>query len=214
MIEALKHIRDRRAVLRSRFDVKRQMEAIEETCIPSYLHPNFAAAGVAWRRLFAAVDIYRRTAPQGPVLDFGAASGELAHLLGPTTSYEFVEIDEAMAGELCRHNPKAIRRTLEDLEPNRYAAIFALDSLEHNEDVGALVDQLRPALRDDGVFILSGPSENAIYRLGRQIAGFSGAYHTTTIYDIEQEFSLRMTRLGRQRQPFGLPLFSISWWRK
>jgi SAM-dependent methyltransferase len=190
------------------------MEAIEETCIPSYVHPNLAAAGVAWRRLFAAVNVYRKAAPTGPVLDFGAASGELAHLLPAETPYDFVEIDGAMAADLVRHNPAATRRDLATLQPGAYACIFALDSLEHNEDVGALVEQLLPALRDDGVFILSGPSENSLYRLGRQIAGFSGAYHTTTIYDIEKEFSRRMTSCGRQLEPFGVPLFSISWWRK
>jgi 2-polyprenyl-3-methyl-5-hydroxy-6-metoxy-1,4-benzoquinol methylase len=181
MLAEIAHIQTRRIALRARFDVRRQMRAIEETCIPSYLHPNVAAAGVAWMRLFTAARIFRDRAPKGPVLDFGAASGELAHILPEGVEYEFVEVDEAMAASLQMDNAAAERRRLEMLTPGKYGAIFALDSLEHNENVSQIVDRLIPTLRSDGVFILSGPTENAIYRLGRRIAGFSGSYHKTTI---------------------------------
>jgi hypothetical protein len=80
-LSTISHIRTRRAALRRRFDVARQMQALEETCIPSYLHPNVAAEAVALGRLFAAARLYRKHAPSGPVLDFGAGSGELAHVL-------------------------------------------------------------------------------------------------------------------------------------
>jgi hypothetical protein len=213
MMSAIAHVRTRRKALKQRFDVARQMAAIEETCIPSYLHANLAAAAVAWARLFAAARLHRRFAPAGPVLDFGAASGELAHILPPASVYDFVEVDEAMASSLIEGNPAAKRCTLEALEPGRYAAIFALDSLEHNDDIGVIVDQLRPALRADGVLILSGPTENAVYRLGRRIAGFSGAYHKTTIYHIEQAVGDRLQLVSRRALPIGMPLFSISCWR-
>lgn len=213
LIAALAHVRNRRRSLAQRFDVARQMSAIEETCIPSYLHKNPAAAAVAWMRLFAAARLHRRFAPSGPVLDFGAASGELAHVLPPGTPYEFCELDDRMARALLDGNPSAVRHRLDALEPGRYAAIFALDSLEHNDNVGAIVDQLRPALRSDGVLILSGPTENWLYRLGRRIAGFSGAYHKTTIYHIERDVAERLTLIRRRTLPPGMPLFSVSCWR-
>jgi 2-polyprenyl-3-methyl-5-hydroxy-6-metoxy-1,4-benzoquinol methylase len=213
MMSAIAHVRTRRKALKQRFDVVRQMAAIEETCIPSYLHANLAAAAVAWARLFAAARLHRQFAPAGPVLDFGAACGELAHILPPAVAYDFVEVDEAMAKSLLEGNLTAERCTLEALEPGRYAAIFALDSLEHNDDIGAIVDRLRPALSPDGVLILSGPTENALYRLGRRIAGFSGAYHKTTIYHIEQEVGERLELISRRALPIGMPLFSMSCWR-
>jgi 2-polyprenyl-3-methyl-5-hydroxy-6-metoxy-1,4-benzoquinol methylase len=213
VISAINHIRTRRKALRQRFDVAQQMHAIEESCIPSYLHPNLAAAAVAWARLFAAVRLHRLFASSGPVLDFGAASGELAHMLPKGNSYDFVEMDEAMATSLVQANAAAVRRRLEALEPGRYAAIFALDSLEHNEEVGSLVDQLSRGLRGDGVLILSGPTENALYQLGRRIAGFTGHYHKTTIYDIEQEVERRLRLVSRKVLPIGIPLFSVSCWR-
>jgi 2-polyprenyl-3-methyl-5-hydroxy-6-metoxy-1,4-benzoquinol methylase len=211
-MSAIAHVRVRRRALKQRFDVARQMIAIQETCIPSYVHPNLAAAAVAWGRLFAAARLHRRFAQAGPVLDFGAASGELAHILPAENSYHFVENDESMARSLIEGNPQATRRPLERLERGRYAAIFALDSLEHNEDVGAIVDLLLPALRSDGVLIISGPTENMLYRLGRRIAGFSGEYHKTTIYHIEREVGRQFRLLSRRALPIGMPLFSVSCW--
>lgn len=190
------------------------MSAIEETCIPSYLHPNLAAAAVAWARLFAAASLYRLFAPAGPVLDFGAASGELAEILPAAAKYDFVEIDETMARTLLENRPGARQRALDALEPETYAAVFALDSLEHNEDVGAILDRIAPALRADGVLILSGPTENVLYRLGRRVAGFSGGYHKTTIHHIEQEVARRLDLLSRRSLPFGIPLFSVSCWAR
>jgi SAM-dependent methyltransferase len=206
------HAKQRRRALKQRFNIPRQMAELEETCIPSYLHPNLAAAGVAWLRLFAAAQMYQRYAPQGPILDFGAASGELAHLLSPAVVYEFIEVDEAMAEALTKENTRSQRRQLEWLEVGRYAAIFALDSLEHNDNFGFLLRQLVPALRSDGVLIISGPTENWLYRLGRRIAGFSGEYHHTTIYDIERVAGEMLFRLKRRMLPIGVPLFSISCW--
>jgi len=209
----VQHVIRRRAALRRRFDPAREMADIEETCIPSYLHPNPLAAGVAWMRLFAAVRLLRRFAPAGAVLDFGAAAGELAHLLPADRAYEFVEIDGRMAAALDRAVPWAVQRQAEALPLGHYAAICALDSLEHNDDVGAIVEQLRPALRADGVLILSGPTENALYRLGRRVAGFSGAYHKTNIYEIETIVGRSFALLQRRVVPFGVGLFSVSCWR-
>ncbi|WP_158930671.1 bifunctional 2-polyprenyl-6-hydroxyphenol methylase/3-demethylubiquinol 3-O-methyltransferase UbiG [Acidisphaera sp. S103] len=211
-MSAIAHIFTRRRELKQRFDVARQMTEIEETCIPSYLHPNLAAAAVAWARLFAAARLHRRFAPAGPVLDFGAASGELAYILPPGTAYDFVEMDEGMARSLTEYNPNAGRHSLEELKPGHYAAVFALDSLEHNDDVDSIVDQICPALGSKGVLILSGPTENALYRLGRRIAGFSGAYHKTTIYDIERKIAQRLRLVSRRTLPVGIPLFSVSCW--
>jgi hypothetical protein len=206
MMSAIAHVRTRRRALKQRFDVVRQMAAIEETCIPSYLHSNLAAAAVAWARLFAASRLHRQFAPAGPVLDFGAACGELAHILPPGVAYDFVEVDETMAKSLVEGNPTAERCSLADLGPGRYAAIFAL---EHNDDIGAIVDLPRP----NGLLIPSGPTENALYRLGRRIAGFSGAYHKTTIDHLEQEDRDFLRLISRRAFPVGTPLFSISCWR-
>jgi 2-polyprenyl-3-methyl-5-hydroxy-6-metoxy-1,4-benzoquinol methylase len=208
--------RQRRAALRRRFDVAHEFEALEESCVPSYIHANPAAAAVAWMRLAAAARLYRRHAPGGPVLDFGAATGEIRHVIessGPI-DYHFVEANELLASALRADIPSAVRETAD--APESYGTIFALDSLEHNSDYAALLEGLANGLKPSGVLILSGPTESWSYRLGRRVAGFSGHYHKTTIFDIERAAAgLFGPPLATAVLPFpGLGLFRITVWRK
>lgn len=211
-MNAVRHVLRRRAALARHFDIRHEFARVEESCVPSYLHRNPLAAGVAWWRLFAAVRLFRRLGSPGPVLDFGAATGELGQLLGSGGAYEFVEADDAMAQALASMAPAAVRRRLETLPPGHYGTVFALDSLEHNKDVPALVDALIACLRPGGLLIVSGPTENNLYRLGRRIAGFHGHYHHTNIHDIERVIAARLVNLARRTVPAGLPLFSVTAW--
>src|SRR3954471_23261411 len=86
-----REVRDRLSALRCHFDVRRQLKELEESCIPSYLHSNPLAAWVSWSRLVVAARAYERWAPPGAVLDFGAATGEIAHLIRPSGQYCFIE---------------------------------------------------------------------------------------------------------------------------
>lgn len=205
-------IKSRRAALQQQFDVAKEFETIEESCVPSYVHRNVFAAWAAWSRLSAAARLYRRHAPPGPILDFGSATGELRQVLDARGDYHFVEENEVLVEALARNIPQARRETLESLGEGRFAAIFALDSLEHNEDIAPILAAFARALQPGGVFILSGPTENVLYRLGRKLAGFDGHYHVQTIYDIERQVAGGFRRTARTLAPLGVPLFSVSAW--
>jgi hypothetical protein len=192
--------------------VRRQFEEIEESCVPSYVHGNRAAAWVAWQRNKVAAKLYDGYAPAGPILDFGAATGEVAHLIHKRGPYHIIEQDDLLAAA-CAEWHDAHRTTLEQAETRTYAALFALDSLEHNEDIPALVERLLPLLRSDGVFILSGPTESGFYRFGRRLAGFSGHYHHSNIYDIEKIVAKHCTMLRAQHVPVIPTLFRVTAWR-
>lgn len=213
MASAISTIATRRRFLQAQFDVSGRFAELEESCVPSYCHRNGLAAGVAWWRLVTAARLWRRHAGSGPVLDFGSSCGELAHFLD-APAYHYVEEDETLAEAAASFVTGSQRRTLETLEAGHYGAVFALDSLEHNEDFEGLIQRLIPALADGGVFVLSGPTENLLYRMGRRIAGFRGHGHVTTIADIEAAAGRHLTRVGRVRVPVGVPLFSISVWRR
>lgn len=202
----------RRSVLQSHFDVCRQFEEIEESCIPSYVHANRPAAWVAWQRNKAAASLYGQYAPSGPILDFGAATGEVGHLIEKRGPYHIIEQDEQLA-KACGEWQKIERKTLESAQPQTYAAMFALDSLEHNENIPELVERLATLLRKDGVFILSGPTESGFYRLGRKLAGFSGHYHHSNIFDIEAIFERHFERIDARRVPILPTLFRVTAWR-
>jgi len=214
MISMVLHSRERRRQLQAAIDTKAHFDEWEESCVPSYVHPNPAAALVSWLRLFAAARMAEKGIERlGRVLDFGSSVGELSHILQHDGDYEFVELHDASAKYLLANNPRAKRVTLDDAREGEYDAVFAIDSLEHNEDYAELVGRLARLLRPEGVLVLSGPTENALYRFGRRIAGFTGEYHHTTIYDIERA-AMRSLSLERVKTvPFGLPLFRVTLWR-
>jgi 2-polyprenyl-3-methyl-5-hydroxy-6-metoxy-1,4-benzoquinol methylase len=208
-------INTRRSLLKNHFNIERQFEQIEESCIPSYTHSNLAAASVSWWRLASAAKAYRRHCPEGPILDFGAASGELFHVLQPDELYHFVELNDKLTEALIYFNPEAIRQTQDSLSPGNYGAVFALDSLEHNHNIPELLERIHKTLRKDGLLILSGPTENWIYRLGRRLAGFSGHYHTTNIGDIEMMSEALFSKVEQRTIPLPLaPLFNITVWKR
>ena len=205
----------RRSLLKNYFDIKSQFEQIEESCIPSYVHTNLAAAGVSWWRLAYAAKSYQKHCHNGPILDFGAASGELFHVLQTKESYHFVELSERLSEALLHFNPMAVRQKLNKLPANKYGAVFALDSLEHNNNVPELLELIHRTLREDGLFFLSGPTENWIYRLGRRLAGFSGHYHTTNISDIEKMSETFFSKVEKKSIPLAIaPLFNVTVWKR
>lgn len=212
MIRSLKHIHRRRRQLRRDLELEREFELWEETCVPSYCHSNLLAAYVSWWRLFAAVGLAKRFGGDGPVLDFGASIGEVGHLIGDSGAYHYVEQDERPAAYLQKVLPDATRHTLESAPTGYFASVFALDALEHNDNYVELLDILKSKLAPNGVLVLSGPTENALYRLGRKIAGFSGHYHRTNIQMIEQATERTYRRLARKTVPFAMPLFRLSAW--
>jgi hypothetical protein len=210
----LELIRHRRATLMRELDVPTRFAELEESCVPSYCHANRLAAGMAWLRLFVAREQFIHSGRRGPILDFGAATGELFHVLGGGDGYHFIEENETLARTVVGSIPGAVRQRLGALPRDTFGTVFALDALEHNHDVEAIVERLMPALRPDGRIIVSGPTESPFYRLGRRIAGFGGHYHATTIYHIERALGDRLVRLGVRRIPPVLPLFRISVWRR
>ena len=209
----LRRVLARRRFLRRQFDLTREFERLEESCVPSYCHRNPAAAAVSWLRLLRAAALYREWCVDGPVLDFGAGTGEVAHLLGAGADYHFIEMNQCLLSCLQESLPGAVRADLETLPPRSFQTIFALDSREHNESFALLLERLVGSLRRDGMFILRGPAETWVYRLGRKSAGFSGHYHKTTITDIERVASGCLQLCDVHRVPFGMPLFRVSIWK-
>jgi len=214
MLDHLRHINQRRAVLRSAIDVNGHFEHWKETCVPSYCHKNFAAAYVSWLRLFKVADIAKQCVPgYKRVVDFGSSVGELGHLIDADAEYHFIEQDDAAASFLMAQHPDAKRQTLEGAGAGSYDVVFAIDSLEHNENFPELLVRLFGLLRPEGVLVLSGPTENSLYRFGRRLAGFSGDYHVTTIFEIEAAAAILSRCAARATVPFGAPLFMISAWQ-
>ena len=211
----LDHIRARRSDLRGHIDLTRSFDLWEESCVPSYCHNNWLAAYVSWQRLYHAVTLAEKNCPEAErVLDFGSSVGELGHLLKDTNLiYEFVEQDQHAVDYLRSRLPAARRNSLEVAPMHSYHWVMAIDALEHNTNYGELLEKLVGKLAPGGVLVLSGPTENWFYKLGRKIAGFTGDYHAVNIFDIESAASRILRLCDSSTISWGLPLFRLSVWR-
>lgn len=188
----------------------------DEMALPSYTHGNRLMAWLFWRRIGAAFALAGRLDGQR-VLDFGcggAVTFRQLHACG----CEITGVDPeaaALAVEVCRRLaiPARIVAQLDELHDLRFDCIFALDVLEHVADLDGCVARLTDALADGGRIVVSGPTENAWYRLGRQLAGFSGHYHLRNVYDIERGFLRRgLARIGLTTLRLPFALFRVSAW--
>ncbi len=190
---------------------------LDEAAFPAYAHRNPLIDRIFWGRL-AAAEAYLTTRSPQTVLDFGCGSGVMSYIVAGFA-------DQVVATDI---EPEIFRRmqvvgfpgnvvfaTVAELAEETYRrsfdAIIALDVLEHIEDLSEVLRRFEKLLRPDGVVVISGPTENALYRFGRRIAGkrFSGNYHVSDIGRVEAE-----CRRHGSVQPIAtlypvLPLFRI-----
>jgi 2-polyprenyl-3-methyl-5-hydroxy-6-metoxy-1,4-benzoquinol methylase len=91
--------------------------------------------------------------------------------------------------------------------------IVAANVLEHVDHRPALYAAFRRKLAPGGRLVVSGPTENALYRLGRRLIGFTGDYHVTTIADLFAELDasgFRRVRETRYPLPGPACLYRIA----
>jgi SAM-dependent methyltransferase len=204
-------------------------DARDESAVPSYSHWNPAIRWLMFRRLDIIAEmtlgVLRDGRPGGnpAVLDFGCGLGMLMPVLAPGLE-TFYACDEQLgpARLTAEHfglqnvvwvEPGDLARAVPD---SGLDVVVAADVLEHVENLGATVDLLGQKLRPGGALIVSGPTENAAYRCGRWIAGFSGTYHVRSIFDVEDTIRRAGFVTERTRRlPFLVPpfLFRVTLWR-
>jgi 2-polyprenyl-3-methyl-5-hydroxy-6-metoxy-1,4-benzoquinol methylase len=179
----------------------------DESGFPAYSHPNPLINWLFWQRLPTAMSFIETNAPYDNVLDFGCGSGVMLPFLAQHSA-QITAIDSDLLPLECvkKHIPlpknvqilDANQISLSQLTPKSFDLINALDVLEHVEDLPHTLSQLLNLLKPGGRLVVSGPTENRLYRIGRKLAGpeYSGEYHKRSIGDIRRE----VTRLILIRQ--------------
>jgi 2-polyprenyl-3-methyl-5-hydroxy-6-metoxy-1,4-benzoquinol methylase len=158
--------------------------------------------------------------PYENVLDFGCGSGVMLPFLTQHSQHVIaMDIDLVPLQHVTNHIPLAEKvqvidanqTTLSQLTPNSFDLINALDVLEHVKDLPCTLKELLHLLKPKGQLLISGPTENVLYQIGRKLAGteFSGDYHERGTAEIKDE----LTRLADVRQIavlyWPVPLFEI-----
>jgi 2-polyprenyl-3-methyl-5-hydroxy-6-metoxy-1,4-benzoquinol methylase len=160
-------------------------EVVDEIAVPSYTHSCRLMRHLFWERLAVALEWLDRIDPKpAAAMDFGCGLGVLIPCLlrrGLTVTACDVhpEVVTTAARFLGTSGIQVLhaRDGLEHLPEGSLDVILALDVLEHVDDLEELAVQFRRLLGSRGRLLCSLPTESALYRLGRRLAGFSGAYH-------------------------------------
>jgi 2-polyprenyl-3-methyl-5-hydroxy-6-metoxy-1,4-benzoquinol methylase len=193
---------------------------LDDVGFPAYSHANPLIKWLFWKRLHIVIDRVERDAPHGRALDFGCGSGVMLPFLSSVCA-EVVAADVNLLPleRMKSHFPLASNVTEWDAsapagsEPaaHSFDLVIALDVLEHVKDLPVTLARLLRLLRPGGEMIVSGPTENALYRFGRRLAGpeYSGDYHERGVAEIRHTLShqAQVTPLATLYWP--VPLFEI-----
>lgn len=197
---------------------EQQAGHFDECTIPSYARPGGLVSWLFWERIRAALSLAGDMSGTR-VLDFGCGGGVLFSALDAAgcrieaCENQFYELAAGMAARL--EVPVLLHRELEETEAV-FDNIFALDVLEHLDDLGACLDLLRGRADQQTKIIVSGPTENLLYRAGRWLIGYQeqGRFHERTIFDVEADMRARGFVLQKCITLLPLvPLFRVSSWR-
>jgi 2-polyprenyl-3-methyl-5-hydroxy-6-metoxy-1,4-benzoquinol methylase len=170
---------------------------LDEAGFPAYSHRNPLINWLFWQRLRLVMETVERAAPCGQILDFGCGSGVMLPFLGRHAQRVLgLDVDllpfQAMSRLEFPANLQvrdAAQTPLESLPAASFDILTALDVLEHVDDLPATLRGLVRLLKPGGRLIVSGPSENIFYKIGRRLAGreYTGAYHERGIAEVRRE---------------------------
>jgi 2-polyprenyl-3-methyl-5-hydroxy-6-metoxy-1,4-benzoquinol methylase len=173
----------------------------DENALPSYTHPNQLMAWLFWKRIDIALRFMGDMSGKN-ILDFGCGGAVTFKCLNQKQC-RIVRCDEniVLAQLVFRAlNINAeLYGDLSAIDGRKFDYILALDLLEHIENSGALLNKFKDMMQPGSKIILSGPTENFWYKLGRKLAGFSGYYHVKNIHQIEREFGAMGFRAEKVR---------------
>ncbi len=193
---------------------------LDEAAFPAYSHRNPFINWLFWQRLRSVMEHLQHRSQYERILDFGCGSGVmLPFLSGISKQVTAMDIDLLPLERVQKHIPlagnievkDAAQTAITDLPANSYDAIIALDVLEHVKDLPRTLAELLALLKPNGQLIVSGPTENILYQIGRKLAGpeYSGAYHERGIAEIKNELRKMASIQSIATLYWPVPLFEI-----
>jgi 2-polyprenyl-3-methyl-5-hydroxy-6-metoxy-1,4-benzoquinol methylase len=223
----MSHFRETKTIFKKMFNVVSEKgterDDLLEAAFFAYAHRNPLIDFLFWRRLSVA-ERYVLSKGAKRVLDFGYGSGVMSYCFAKSgLDVVGVDIDTKPLDEAKKHIsfPPGIAfvspQQLEDARYNEsFDCIVALDVLEHIEDLSEFVALAKRVLKKDGFVVVSGPTENILYQIGRKVAGkqFTGTYHVSNIARIRERLAkdLKIEHISTLF-PF-VPLFELFTARK
>lgn len=193
--------------------------------IPSYIKGNAISQQFAWTKVKKILQLCGDQKNIN-ILDFGCGSGVMLQPFSAHCNILYaLDVDLSFAKSTANYSN--IRDKIHFIHPDEINSvsddsidlIVAANVLEHVPHLEKHLDLFNQKLNQEGCLIVSGPTENALYRLGRkclQILGhkdFHGEYHVRNIdniFDVVERQGFKMKRI--EQVPFSgyLALYRVG----
>ena len=194
-------------------------EEKDEMAIPSYLHKNpimrwmvYSRVKVLWQWMVS----YNH--PTMNILDYGCGTGVLLPGASSIAKQVYgVDIVLTPSRLLVEHfnlpninliTPEMMMATIKGKSID---VIICGEVLEHIQDIESTLQGFQQLMKKSAHLLVSIPTENTLYKLGRRAAGFSGEYHlwsSSTIHNKILNAGFKQIRI--KKIPFFDP-FAIYW---
>jgi len=191
--------------------------SLDEAGFPAYSHPNPLINWLFWQRLRKTMTYIQGHVPYRKALDFGCGSGVMLPFLcqaaGQVTALDvdlapFERMRSQLDFQTNLEVQDAKKVNLEERPAAQFDLIVALDVLEHVKDLESVLASLMRLLAPGGRLVVSGPTENIFYRIGRRLSGpeYTGSYHERGIGEVRQklEAQVKVTRIATLYWPIRL----------
>ena len=193
---------------------------LDEIGFPAYSHGNPLIKWLFWKRLHTVMEHVERDAPYERGLDFGCGSGVMLPFLAGVckevvaADVDLLPLERVQSRIALASNVREWQLSgsgLSEAAASSFDLIIALDVLEHVKDLHGALAQLLRLLRRGGQLIVSGPTENALYRFGRMLAGpqFSGDYHERGVAEIRRTLARQAEVKQIATLYWPVPLFEV-----
>lgn len=172
-----------------------------EMAIPSYLNNNPLIREIFWRRYDRVFRLFALK-PEMVVCEFGCGIGAflptlVAHTAKVYAVDLFPQYAQAVAEEL--NLPVEFSISLEEVPDGSLDVLYAVEVLEHLDDLPAGIQLIARKLKPGGRLIMSGPTESTLYKIGRFMVGYNKyhEYHRNNVYMLKQGILENGFRLER-----------------
>jgi 2-polyprenyl-3-methyl-5-hydroxy-6-metoxy-1,4-benzoquinol methylase len=165
----------------------------DEQGLPSYTNPNPLMRWLTWKRVEVLLsEINSQNLEKGRALDFGCGYGVFLTYLNQsvkhTIAFDLNILELKKMGMKLGWNRISFLDDFSKLASMKksFDLVLASEVLEHVENLENTIKIFSDLLTDEGVLLVSGPTENILYQIGRKLAGYSGEYHVRNIYHIKE----------------------------
>jgi len=187
--------------------------------VPQYYSKNKIVRELFWNRLKVASSLVRLNSSLR-VLDIGTGTGELMELIlkhNPKLDVRGIDIKLHIKDKKLKKRIRIGDVTKMPFKNNEFDVVFALDILEHIKDLKKGIVEIKRVLKNNGVLIVSAPSENMFHKMCRflekgttssKAADSSEHYHNCL--SIRKEIKKYMKLEKEKFLPFPAPFYIFN----